>query len=1083
MSGPGPDEIDINIHVQAEGSGIIDSVNRKLVEMREGIQSAGDAARNFNQSVGGVNTDAQRLEVRLNTLTQITRAWADAGKEAQGIARTLVDSIREEGLMAGASARQLQQLADIQDVINRKPAGQASSAKDIQPVITQNAERATAAVADLDRQINVATGSFVRLGQTINASSEVAVASFRAQGEALKENLINLGAQEGDLTRITNAVNKAEQTFGSLTGVPPIATANTQVATAAVADLNSKVNIALGSFARLGELVDVTSQRAVADFRAEGQALEGTLVELGAQESALRRIGTTIAQVETQFGAYNASVQAGAVGTDRVGVSARRGANAVATLAFGMAGGGVSARTMAIGMGSAISAVASFADNAAIAASASGIGALITVLAVVIGLYHDLNTEAKATSATLGDVGNLRASQLRILHETNEANLDRAQKRAAALAKEVDEEQKSLNPIENIRADFRTFDARAAQKYYDQLLKLREDLTKQLIEAETKEAKELHDTRLKEEAKALEAEVDRIKGPAAAKRVAADEELKQQKRDLALLSGNEIDKNKLLEAYERQHAERLRVIDREEGEKRRELFERLQLARLSAEAKAQDDTIEAQREAAVRSTQVEADKIRRNRDLNPEERVRANILIEQALTADLITIEKDRTTRINNIREEAQNKLDELSGIGVNEQKLRGDYEKQLDLLKAAIDSTSTTDVQKAAARQGIELINALIPEEVAKSRIENIDKQLAATLQTQQEAIDRTTMLREAHALTDQEARFRVLDALIKQRDAVAASIPLLQAQADLIPGNQEEQQKVEAMRTKLLDLTLTIQKVSDEFYDLKQAAIDSSEKAIENFITAGPQRLFGQGAAEANIKNLADHLRVANEELTKLLNNPDRTADTQSKISTLRTEIQATNAELKNAKDALVTWKSLFLDAASSIISALLDVSAHMIAVYSIQRLLSMFRFGVSGGGGDVLQVTGDSLPGVFGAEGGYIRGPGTATSDSVPARLSNGEYVLRAQAVRQLGIAFLDSLNSIGPTALKPRRGMAFAEGGVVDRAATSVGGGFDATVGLEEGLVVKHLQTRAGTRAVLNIIAANKNSVQTIVSGNR
>ncbi len=37
---------------------------------------------------------------------------------------------------------------------------------------------------------------------------------------------------------------------------------------------------------------------------------------------------------------------------------------------------------------------------------------------------------------------------------------------------------------------------------------------------------------------------------------------------------------------------------------------------------------------------------------------------------------------------------------------------------------------------------------------------------------------------------------------------------------------------------------------------------------------------------------------------------------------------------------------------------------------------------------------------AEGGYISGPGTETSDSIPAKLSDGEFVIKAEAVRGLG-----------------------------------------------------------------------------------
>lgn len=71
---------------------------------------------------------------------------------------------------------------------------------------------------------------------------------------------------------------------------------------------------------------------------------------------------------------------------------------------------------------------------------------------------------------------------------------------------------------------------------------------------------------------------------------------------------------------------------------------------------------------------------------------------------------------------------------------------------------------------------------------------------------------------------------------------------------------------------------------------------------------------------------------------------------------------------------------------------------------------------------------------ATGGPVVGAGTGTSDSIPAWLSNGEFVLRAAAVKRLGLRFLQSLNmadrldiSGDPSAFRVGR---FAEGGVAD-----------------------------------------------------
>lgn len=75
-----------------------------------------------------------------------------------------------------------------------------------------------------------------------------------------------------------------------------------------------------------------------------------------------------------------------------------------------------------------------------------------------------------------------------------------------------------------------------------------------------------------------------------------------------------------------------------------------------------------------------------------------------------------------------------------------------------------------------------------------------------------------------------------------------------------------------------------------------------------------------------------------------------------------------------------------------------------------------GLIGGGGS----SGDKGSKAF-AVGGHVRGPGSGTSDSILARLSNGEFVMRAAAVRRLGVSFLDSLNQ--------GRANGFAMGGLV------------------------------------------------------
>ena len=117
-------------------------------------------------------------------------------------------------------------------------------------------------------------------------------------------------------------------------------------------------------------------------------------------------------------------------------------------------------------------------------------------------------------------------------------------------------------------------------------------------------------------------------------------------------------------------------------------------------------------------------------------------------------------------------------------------------------------------------------------------------------------------------------------------------------------------------------------------------------------------------------------------------------------------------------------------------LDVASNLLSVLKsiASRTWTAFIDTISGGGGH--------------ATGGRIYGPGTSTSDSIPAMLSNGEMVLRAAAVKKIdalyGRSFLNTLNATGDvpagsriakpssTALEYRRqSLAYATGRRVEK----------------------------------------------------
>lgn len=116
-----------------------------------------------------------------------------------------------------------------------------------------------------------------------------------------------------------------------------------------------------------------------------------------------------------------------------------------------------------------------------------------------------------------------------------------------------------------------------------------------------------------------------------------------------------------------------------------------------------------------------------------------------------------------------------------------------------------------------------------------------------------------------------------------------------------------------------------------------------------------------------------------------------------------------------------------------------AELLRLWAVQKLVGMVSSvgmaaggsGLSNGGVDIGSV--DYVPSYAMATGGSVVGPGTGTSDSIAAWLSNGEYVINAAAVRRYGVQTFDALNA-----------QKLATGGSVGTAAaqrvvTSIGGG--------------------------------------------
>ena len=113
---------------------------------------------------------------------------------------------------------------------------------------------------------------------------------------------------------------------------------------------------------------------------------------------------------------------------------------------------------------------------------------------------------------------------------------------------------------------------------------------------------------------------------------------------------------------------------------------------------------------------------------------------------------------------------------------------------------------------------------------------------------------------------------------------------------------------------------------------------------------------------------------------------------------------------------------------------------------------------------------------ASGGMIHGPGTNTSDSILARLSRGEFVMRAAAVQQFGEGFMHAINH----GIMP----GFAMGGMVPSPVRLAGGGaVHATSTLNLTLGGRSFDGLRGPKSTIDDLTSFAISQQSSQAGNK
>lgn len=502
-------------------------------------------------------------------------------------------------------------------------------------------------------------------------------------------------------------------------------------------------------------------------------------------------------------------------------------------------------------------------------------------------------------------------------------------------------------------------------------------------------------------------------------------------------------------------------------------------------------------------------------------------------TRDIILHDRKAALEIAKAREEAEAHARESEGkilaanLAIRDQQVERAFSQGLSSLNDYFAARRKTIVdagaQEVAAMKATRDAIAKLPVTNEAERIKRDDtvaqqnaaiavrelqtKQQSAALDAQREdqakaladaVVDAEVRMQTARGNTSAEAR-RTLD---KDVEEYAKAIRKM---GKLTP--EQQLAKVAEFKTTLtldIDAKATQEKIDQVFGEIAQKREELDRNVSLGMTSQAQAQLDLANFEKARLPVLTD-LADQMERFANALGNQDLIAQAQAlkiklgEIGTVTSEsarlaasfttdvLDATKGDLSEFLGSTVSQVhsvgEAFASLASSVVSSIQRIVAQLLAAKIVESIAGLL---FSGAGAAIKvatpgEVNAGIVAGIKKARGGYISGPGGPTADAIPAWLSNGEYVVRAAAVRKIGIRTLDEINGLRtPSIVRPRRG--YASGGLVAASpVASVSGNITGTLHLEvdEGVIVRaasaYLESGDGQKQQLRVLRRHKGTV--------
>lgn len=488
---------------------------------------------------------------------------------------------------------------------------------------------------------------------------------------------------------------------------------------------------------------------------------------------------------------------------------------------------------------------------------------------------------------------------------------------------------------------------------------------------------------------------------------------------------------------------------------------------------------------AIEQREVDAEIARKQQELSrsqqvastgksENDRLKAKAEVAKA-EADLITLNNRRTDiEQANARKAAQAERELADALAQAREELAQITSTATDADRKSAIERSYRDLRARLAAEsdadGVSLVDRLIDVKAAQANLAALEVQWRQVTERMRNAQEAIQTQQQAGLLTEAQARQQIVTLQQQSATEMERLLPTMQQAAQAI--GPDAVIRVQAWRNELDRTRLTV----DEMAPLWNRIGESFGGALNGMIT---------GAQTWRSAMASLFQQVADAFLQQIVIQPfQQWIAMQARMLALKLgfiqqeqTVDAAASAAKVAQKTTETTAVVSMDAAKAgagaaasqasvpIVGPGLAIAAMVAMVAAVMALL-----------GGIKKFAG----------GGLVSGPGSATSDSIPARLSAGEYVVRAAAVRQVGVAFLDSLNglSVGPRFKGGE--LAFAAGGLVPEvkvppAQPQMNQAVRIVNAIDPGVTHDHLQSPAGERVIVNIIGRNARAIRSALQG--